>query len=165
MSASVGRTLATSSGTARRTDAVPRGRRPARRTSPEPARRRQSHSFTRSRLALLGGTLLVVWIVIVFGRAVADSAASSARAEAVRRDTAAAALQLLDEQTELALIQTPAYIRLEARAYGYGQAGERAFALEPGGPPAPVITPLGADPVAAGPRSPLDAWLQLLFGP
>jgi hypothetical protein len=107
----------------------------------------------------------MVWITVVFARAVADSAGSTARADTVRRDTAAAAAQLVAEQAELLLIQTPAFVRLEARAYGYGLPGERVFALEPGGTSATVITPLGEDPAGAQPRSPLEAWLQLLFGP
>ncbi|MGH2408085.1 MAG: hypothetical protein ACRDF7_08425, partial [Candidatus Limnocylindrales bacterium] len=142
MSASVGRSLASAFAAQARSASVPRGRRPARRAaaSPQPSRPRQPDGFARSRLVAIGATLVVAWIVIIFGRAVADSAATGARAEVVRRDTAAAAVQLLAERVELALIQTPAYIRLEARAYGYGQPGERAFALEPGGPAAPLIT-------------------------
>lgn len=130
-----------------------------------PIGQRPAGGITRSRLAILAGTLVVAWIVVVFAHAVSDSASSAARADAVRRDTAAAAARLVAEQTELQLIQTSAYIRLEARAYGYGQPGERAFALEPDAPAAPSITPLGTDPASARPRSPLEAWLELLFGP
>ena len=165
MSSSVSRPLGTSFAAHGRADAAARRRPPSRRAALQPIQRRSSGGVPHGRLAALVGTIVVVWIVVVFARAVADSASSTARADAVRRDTATAAAQLLAERAELLLIQTPAYIRLEARAYGYGLPGERAFALEPGGPAAPVITPLGEDPAGARPRSPLDAWLQLLLGP
>jgi hypothetical protein len=146
--------------------AISRERRADRATSsPGPLGRRPASGLTRQRLAILVGTLVVVWIVVVFARAVADRASSVARAEAVGRDAAAAVSQLVAERFELLLIQTPAYVRLEARAFGYGPPGERAFALEEGGPPPAPITPLGADETNSGPRSPLEAWLQLLFGP
>jgi len=133
--------------------------------SPRPLGRRPSSGLSRRRLATLAGAVVVAWIVVVFARAVADSAGSTARADTVRRDTTAAAAELVAEQVELVLIQTPAFVRLQARAYGYGLPGEQAFALEPGGTSAAVITPLGEDPAGARPRSPLEAWLQLIFGP
>lgn len=147
-------------------DALTRERRAGRVAgSPSPLGRRPATGLTRKRLAILVGAVVVVWIVVVFARAVADRASSVARAEAVGRDAAAAVSQLVAERFELLLIQTPAYVRLEARAFGYGPPGERAFALEEGGVAPPPITPLGAEEAASGPRSPLDAWLQLLFGP
>jgi hypothetical protein len=133
--------------------------------SPSPLGRRPVAGLTRQRLAILAGAVVVVWIVVVFARAVADRASTVARAEAVGRDAAAAVSRLVAERFELLLIQTPAYVRLQARAFGYGPPGERAFALEEGGPPPASITPLGADEAGSGPRSPLEAWLQLLFGP
>jgi hypothetical protein len=147
-------------------DAAARDERASRRTgSLPPLGRRPVVGLSRRRLAILVGAIVVFWIVVVFARAVADRASSVARAEAVGRDAAAAVSQLVAERFELLLIQTPAYIRLEARAYGYGPPGERAFALEEGGPPPAAITPLGGQPASSRTRSPLEAWLQLLFGP
>jgi len=133
--------------------------------SAAPARRRPGSGSSRRRLITFAGAVVAIWIVLVFARAVADSAAGTARADALRLDTALAAARLASDRAELMLIQTPAYVRLAARAYGYGPPGERAFALAAGGPPAPVITPLGEDPAATRARPPLEAWLQLLFGP
>ncbi|MFI5254475.1 MAG: hypothetical protein ACHQ15_03365 [Candidatus Limnocylindrales bacterium] len=165
MGLSISQPLARSNAVPRRAVAATLDRTDSRRPPPQPVGQRPAGGLTRSRLAILAGTLVVAWIVVVFAHAVSDSADSATRADAVRRDTAAAAARLVAEQAELQLIQTPAYIRLEARAYGYGQPGERAFALEPDAPPAPSITPLGTDPASARPRSPLEAWLELLFGP
>jgi hypothetical protein len=147
-------------------DAAVLERRAQRRTGAAPSARRHSGGgSSRRRLATLAGAVVALWIVLVFARAVADGAGTAARAQALRLDTVLAASKLVSERAELMLIQTPAYVRLEARAYGYGPPGERAFALAAGGPAAPVITPLGADPTATRVRSPLEAWLGLLFGP
>lgn len=110
------------------------------------------------------GLLVVAWIVLVFARAVSQSNQVAAQAAGLRAEDAAIARQVADRQAELAVIQSPAFIALEARAYGYGTPKEQVFALRPGAPSPPVITPLGADPAPAGPTRPLDAWLQLLLG-
>ena len=120
--------------------------------------------FSRRSLAVAVGVVVVAWIVFVFARAVADSAASTDRAEVLRRQTAAAAIRLAAAEHELEIIQSPDYLALQARAYGYGRSGERAFALEPGGPAPRSITPLGAEPGSDGHSRPLDDWLDLLFG-
>lgn len=121
--------------------------------------------LSRRSLAGLVGALVILWIVIVFARAVADSASATGRAEQLREATAAAATKLEAERRELELVQTPAYVTLQARAYGYGGPGERVFGLQAGAPSPALITPLGEDPAGTGPRSPLDDWLALLFGP
>lgn len=121
--------------------------------------------FSRRSLAVVVGVVVVAWIVFVFARAVADSAASSDRVDQLRQQTAAAATRLEAAERELEIIQSPDYLQLQARAYGYGGAGERAFALEPDGPSPRPITPLGAEPGSGGRSTPLDDWLDLLFGP
>jgi hypothetical protein len=121
--------------------------------------------FSRRNLAVVVGAIVVAWIVFVFARAVADSAASSDRVDELRQQTAVAATRLQAAVRELEIIQSPDYLELQARAYGYGAAGERAFALEPDGPSARPITPLGAEPGSGGRSTPLDDWLDLLFGP
>lgn len=121
--------------------------------------------LSRRSLAGLLVALVLLWIVVVFARAVADSAATATRAEQVRAATAASAAMLEAERRELELVQTPAYIKLQARAYGYGGPSERVFFLQPGAPEPAPLTPLGADPAGSAPRSALDDWLALLFGP
>ena len=64
-------------------------------------------------------------------------------------------------------MQTDAFQRLEARAYGIGAPGEVVFSLPQDAPSPAPITPLGggtaADPIATQ-ATPLDAWLKLIFG-
>jgi hypothetical protein len=106
----------------------------------------------------------VVWIVLVIARAVADSSATSEQALLLRAEKAQIERRLEAARRELALVRSAPYVRLEARAYGMGGGGERAFALQPGAPPPPRITPLGADPREGTPTSPLEDWLKLLIG-
>ena len=121
--------------------------------------------LSRRSLAVVVGAIVVGWIVFVFARAVADSAASTDKAEILRQQTAVAATRLAAAERELEIIQSPDYLALQARAYGYGRAGERSFALMADAPSPRPITPLGAPPGSGGRSTPLDDWLDLLFGP
>jgi hypothetical protein len=120
--------------------------------------------LSRRSLAIAVGAIVVAWIVFVFARAVSDSAASSDKAVLLRQETAIAAERLRAAERELEIIQSPDYMALQARAYGYGRSGERAFALETGAPSPRPITPLGAEPGSDGRSTPLEDWLDLLFG-
>ena len=120
--------------------------------------------LTRRHLYLGMAALAVVWIVLVIAGAVAESSATSEQALALRLENAQLAVRLEAARRERALVRSGAFLRLEARAYGMGSSGERAFALQPGAPPPPRITPLGADPREGEPTSPLEDWLELLFG-
>jgi hypothetical protein len=70
-------------------------------------------------------------------------------------------------QRDLYHVQDEHYIQLEGRAYGLGGKGEIPFALAAGAPALAADAP-GSAAVRLGaperPRSPLDAWLSLLFG-
>ena len=69
---------------------------------------------------------------------------------------------------ELELVTEERWVLQQARAYQLGSRKERPFAIAPGAPALPDDAPgsaarrLGADPVE---RSPLEAWLEVLFGP
>ena len=108
------------------------------------------------------GLVVALWVVLTFGRALATLNEANDRAASLRAEKAALEMRLAQGQAEMELAQTPAFQRMLARALGMAPAGEHAFALEPGAPPAPVVEPLGTDPAAPG--APLDAWLRLLFG-
>ncbi len=118
----------------------------------------------RRTIALAAATLVVVWLVLVFGRAVSQVHQATGEAAVLRSQDAAMTTQVQARQAELAVIQSPAFLALEARAYGYGTPSEQVFALQPGSPPPPAITPLGQEPAPPPPPTPLQAWLRLLFG-
>lgn len=108
--------------------------------------------------------IVSVWLVLVFGRALTDLNVATERAAAVTAESAALEARLEAGRREVELVQSDGFMAMQARAYGMGRPGERAFALEPGAPVAPSITPLGAVSASSRPLTPLESWLRLLFG-
>ena len=120
--------------------------------------------LSRRSAAISGSLLATAWLVLVFGSALGDVNAAQRRAQQMRHDNAALQMRLDQGRAEIDLIQTDDFLRLQARAYGMGERGERAFALEAGTPLMEPIVPLGDALTPEPPRSPLDEWLRLLFG-
>jgi hypothetical protein len=113
----------------------------------------------------MGSALAVVLVLLVFARALSDASATTERAAMQRAENIQLEQRLAAGRREVELVKREEFVRLQARAYGFGEPGERAFALAPGAPSPRPITPLGAEPVGSRPAGPLDAWLELLFGP
>lgn len=140
---------------------------PADAQGPDPAALRMAGISPR-RLLQMVAIIAIAWGVISFGRQVATASAASAHAASLRSANAQLQDQVAAMQRELALIQEHRYIDQQARAYRLGSAHEVPFSLEPGAPSLPPDAPgsaanrLGAT-VTTG--SPLDHWLELLFGP
>jgi hypothetical protein len=119
----------------------------------------------RRTLKLVGLVVAMGWLVFVFGRAVADSEAVSQRVAGLRAGNAVVERQLQARDSELAVVQSDAFVALQARAFGVGTPQEQVFTLRPGSSSAPQLPVLGEAPTSAGSTGPLDAWLNLLFGP
>lgn len=124
----------------------------------------QAGRLSRRSLALSGAIVVVVWLALVFGSALADVDAADRLSEQTRADNVELQARLEQGRAEIELIQTDAFLRLQARAFGMGDRGERAFALEAGTPLIDPIVPLGASSEPPRARSPLEEWLQLFFG-
>ena len=124
--------------------------------------------ITRRRVAWALATLIGIWVVVVFARQVGEAAAATARAEQIARDNAVLAADVSALELELTLIRKQEYIVQQARAFHLGGPKERAFALAPDAPPLTEQSP-GSAAVRLGARetraTPLDSWLDLLFGP
>ena len=124
--------------------------------------------LSRRRLALIAAGLVGAWLLVAFGRQVGDASAASARAGDLRSTNADLRSELTALQTDLRHVQEDPYVGIEARRYGLGVRHEVPFVLEAGAPSLPPDAPgsatqrVGADLVA---RSPIEAWLDLLFGP
>lgn len=118
-----------------------------------------------SRAQLLAVVLLIVafWLVITFGRALGQLNDATLRQQAAAAEAAALQGELDAGRRELALVETDAFQRLQARALGMGESGELVFTLSSDAAP-PAIVPLGQSGATAATRSPLEAWLELLFG-
>ena len=125
-------------------------------------------SISRRRLGQVAGVLVAGWLVVAFGRQVAEASAATDRAAAMRDENAALRDQVASLQQDLTRVQDPRFIQLEARAHGLGGPGEIPFGLDgdaasPGAnAPGSAAVRLGAAPDRS---SPLDGWLDVLFGP
>lgn len=123
--------------------------------------------LSRRRLALVAAGLVVTLVLVGFGREVSDAAAASDRAAQLRSTNATLRGELADLQGDLGRVGDDTYIGIVARGYGLGARHEIPFVLEAGAPTLPPNAPgsasvrVGAAPVAG---SPLDTWLDLLFG-
>jgi len=123
--------------------------------------------LTRLRLALLVAGLFALWLVGVFARQVGDASTASNQADQLRVRNAAMQRDVAALQGELKLITQPAYVSQMARGYNLGSPREIPFTVDPNAPPLPADAPgsVGIKPdMPAKDVSPLDAWLQALFG-
>jgi hypothetical protein len=118
----------------------------------------------RAQIVAVLAVILAFWLLITFGRALGQLNDATQREASAAAETRTLQAQLEAGRRELMLVQTDAFQALEARALGLGGAGERIFALTADAPPPPAIVPLGQNSAASATKSPLDAWLELLFG-
>lgn len=134
------------------------------RASAEP---RPSLGLSRRRIAVMVAGLVCLWLVGVFAHQVAEAATAADQADAMRLRNAAVASEIDSLQAELKLIQQPGFVDFTARGYMLGSAREIPFTIDPNAPPLASDAPGSAGikpPVAAAPVSPLESWLQVLFG-
>lgn len=119
------------------------------------------------RLVLLGASLILAWMMISFGRQVAEASAASTRADELRAANSALAADVVALEREFQTIQDQRYIEQAARAFRLGSAREIPFALGPGAAPLAADAP-GSESVRLGAvaaaQSPLESWLDVLFG-
>jgi hypothetical protein len=124
-------------------------------------------SLSRRRVVTAAGVLAAALLTLGFARQVGEAAAATDRAEELRAANAALRDEVAGLQRDLGHVQDVRYIKLAGRAFGLGGPGEIPFALAAGAPPLAADAPgsasvrLGAAPLTT---SPLDAWLEALFG-
>ena len=124
--------------------------------------------LSRRRLALVAVGLVVTLVLVGFGREVGDAAAASDRAAQLRATNATLRNELADLGGDVGRVSDERYIAIAARTYGMGAKHEIPFTLAADAPSLPPDAPgsaasrVGAAPVTS---SPVDAWLELLFGP
>jgi hypothetical protein len=123
-------------------------------------------TLSRRRVVTTAGALVAILLALSFARQVGEATAASNRATDLRTSNAALRDEVARLQADLSGVQDPRFILLEGRAFGLGGAREIPFALTAGAPALPADAPgsasvrLGAPPK----RSPIDAWLEVLFG-
>ncbi|MFL5673565.1 MAG: hypothetical protein ACJ779_01025 [Chloroflexota bacterium] len=123
--------------------------------------------FTRRRMAILVGAVLVTWILFVFARQVSEAAAATTKAQAMIDSNAQRRDQVAGLEREVERIGDRRFVLQQARGYGLGGPHEIAFSLEAAAPSLSPDSP-GSASVRLGAASsgtPLEHWLTLLFGP
>lgn len=124
--------------------------------------------LTRRRVAVLVAGLIGIWLVGVFARQVSDASAAASQVDAMRARNETVSQQIASLQAEVDLVQRPEVYQELARGYRLGTAREIPFVVDPNAPPPPPGSPgsVGiAGAVSHEQRTPLEAWLQVLFGP
>ena len=125
-------------------------------------------SLSRRRVITAAGVLAAALLTLGFARQVGEATDASDRADTLRAENAALRAEVDGLQGDLSHVQDPRFIRLEGRAFGLGGPGEIPFALAAGAPPLAADAPGSASVRLGAPQrasSPLDAWLEVLFGP
>jgi cell division protein FtsB len=113
---------------------------------------------------LLAALLVSAWLVVIFGRALAEANGLTARLAQEQSANEQLRARVEAGRREINLVQTAAFLDFEARIFGMGKSGERPFALEVGAPSPAPIAPLGEGSPPPPESTPLDDWLNLLFG-
>jgi hypothetical protein len=124
-------------------------------------------SLSRRRVVTAGGILVASLLAISFLRQVGEATAATDRAADLRAANAALQTDVEQLQQDLTHVQDPRFIALVGRAFGLGGRGDIPFALAAGAPELAADAPgSGAVRLGAAPldRSPLDVWLDMLFG-
>jgi len=141
-------------------------------TAPEPAqaalRSLPVAGISRRRIAWIAGAVVSIWIVAVFARQVGEASAAASRADSIRADNDALALQVAALQHERDVVQQRSYVEFIARGFRLGTTKDQAFTLAPSAPTLPPDAPGSAALRVGAPapsQAPLDSWLSLLFGP
>jgi hypothetical protein len=124
-------------------------------------------SLSRRRVITAAGLLLAGLLSLTFARQVGDATEASNAAANLRAGNVALKDDVARLERDLGHVQDPRFILLEGRAFGLGGPREIPFALAAGAPPLAADAP-GSASVRLGaparPTSPLDAWLEVLFG-
>ena len=116
---------------------------------------------------MIFGGLFALWLTIAFAGQAGEAAAASSQADQLRARNAAIKADIDALEKELVLIQRPAFVAQMARAYLLGSPREIPFVVGPNASPLPDDAPGSVgirSNVATEKESPLEAWLQALFG-
>ncbi len=123
--------------------------------------------ITRRRLALVVAGIFVLWLIGLFARQVGEAQVAQNQADLLRARNVAIERDIASLEREIALIKQPAFVAEMARGYLMGTPGEIPFRVDAGTSPLPANAPGSQGIVpepASKPSTPLDAWLQALFG-
>jgi hypothetical protein len=122
---------------------------------------------TSDRLRAGAAILLALVFLLALGRNLIGAIQVNAEIARMKDENAALAVQADALAAERILLDDAAFLELVARGYSLGSAVERPFALAADSSELPADAPGSAarrlEPEVP-PRSPLDTWLEMLFG-
>jgi hypothetical protein len=128
---------------------------------------RRRTSTARGTLLLLGQALIVAVFLLALVRNLIGVIEVNTRLSRLRDETAALQARADALTAERVLLDDAAFLELVARGYSLGSTVERPFVLAANAAPLPDDAP-GSSARRFSPdaptRSPLDSWLNLLFG-
>lgn len=123
--------------------------------------------LSRRRVGWAAVALLTVWILVTFAGQASEAARAAERATQEQSANEVLVARVAALRDELDLVQTQRWILQQARAYGLGTGNERPFAIAADAPSLAPDAP-GSPARRLGSlveqRSPLDVWLDALFG-
>ena len=123
--------------------------------------------LSRRRVGWAALALVTIWILVSFAGQASDAARAAERASQEQSANGALVARVAALRDELSLVQTQRWILQQARAYGLGTGTERPFAIAADAPSIAPDAP-GSPARRLGSiveqRSPLDVWLDALFG-
>lgn len=118
----------------------------------------------RGAAALVFGLFVAGGLVFVFAGTLARATELEEQAARARAEVAALAARVEAGRAEVEFLKGDPFLEQQARALGYGMRAEQRFRLPDGAASPPPLAPLGASTTPAGGGTPLEAWLELLFG-
>lgn len=118
----------------------------------------------RGAAAIVFGLFVAGGVVFVFAGTLARATELEAQAAQARAEVAALEARAEVGRAEIEFMKGDAFIEQQARAAGYGQKGELRFRLPDDAPPPPPLVALGTRSDGTAAESPLEAWMELLFG-
>ena len=122
---------------------------------------------TAARLRILVMLVIVLAFLLVVGRSLIGALEVNAEISRLRDENAALAAKAEALSAERILLDDAAFLDLIARGYSLGSSVERPFVLAADATELPADAPGSAArrlTVIEEARSPIDAWIEVLFG-
>lgn len=127
----------------------------------------QGFPRVRDRIALLAAVAIALVFAVSFARSLFGALEARAAVDKLRNENAGLQQQVDAIAAERLLLDDRAFLELLARGYGLGSPLEHPFALAADAAELPADAPGSASRRLAVPqaeRSPLDLWIEILFG-
>jgi len=126
--------------------------------------RRGRSAERRGAAAIVFGLFVAGGVVFIFAGTLARPTELEEQAARARAEVAALEARVEAGRAEVEFLKTESFMEQQARAVGYGTKAEQRFRLPADAPAPPAIAVLGSESAETVRQTPLQAWLDLLFG-